>query len=137
MCKILVIEDSPMIQEILVERLRFRNYEVVVANDGQEGIDVAKKELPDLILMDISLPIMDGWQATQHIRNIESIKNIPIIALTAHALIEDRNKSLAIGCNDFETKPINVAQLIGKINSLLGKGKKQLPKNHLFKRHLS
>ena len=120
MSKILVVEDSPMIQEILVERLRFRNYEVVVANDGQEGIEVAQKEKPDLILMDISLPVMDGWEATNQIRQIEAIKNIPIIALTAHALVEDRNKSLAIGCNDFETKPINFSQLVTKINYLLG-----------------
>lgn len=121
MSKILVVEDSPMIQEILVERLRLRHYEVVTANDGEESIEAAQKELPDLILMDISLPIMDGWQATQKIRSIEALKNTPIIALTAHALIEDRNKSLAIGCNDFETKPINFSQLILKINALLGK----------------
>lgn len=120
MSKILVVEDSPMIQEILVERLRFRNYEVVVAHDGQEGVEVAQREQPDLILMDISLPVMDGWEATEHIRRIESIKNVPIIALTAHALVEDRNRSLAIGCNDFETKPINFSQLIVKINALLG-----------------
>ena len=124
MSKILVIEDSPMIQEILVERLLFRNYEVVVANDGQQGIEVAEQEQPDLILMDISLPVMDGWEATERIRKIESIKNVPIIALTAHALVEDRNRSLAIGCNDFETKPINFSQLIVKINSLLGKNQK-------------
>ncbi|MCC6605609.1 MAG: response regulator [Anaerolineae bacterium] len=120
MSKILVVEDSPMIQEILVERLRFRNYEVIVAQDGQEGVEMAQREQPDLILMDISLPVMDGWEATEHIRKIESIKNIPIIALTAHALVEDRNRSLAIGCNDFETKPINFSQLILKINALLG-----------------
>ena len=121
MSKILVVEDSPMIQEILVERLRLRNFDVVAANDGQEGIEVAQKEQPDLILMDISLPNMDGWQATQKIRTIDALKNTPIIALTAHALIEDRNKSLAIGCNDFETKPINFSQLVLKINALLGK----------------
>lgn len=125
MSKILVVEDSPMIQEILVERLLLRNYEVVAASDGQEGIELAQKELPDLILMDISLPVMDGWEATQCIRNIESIKNIPIIALTAHVLIEDRNKSLELGCNDFETKPINFSQLVLKIDTLLGKNKKQ------------
>ncbi len=121
MSKILVVEDSPMIQEILVERLLLRNYEVVAASDGQEGIELAQKERPDLILMDISLPVIDGWEATQCIRNIESIKNVPIIALTAHALVEDRNKSLAIGCNDFETKPINFSQLVSKIETLLGK----------------
>jgi two-component system cell cycle response regulator DivK len=122
MSKILVVEDSPMIQEILVERLRFRNYEVVVAQDGQEGVEMAQREQPDLILMDISLPVMDGWEATKHIRKIDSIKNVPIIALTAHALVEDRNRSLSIGCNDFETKPINFSQLILKINALLGTG---------------
>ncbi len=121
MSKILVVEDSPMIQEILVERLLLRKYEVVAANNGQEGVELAQKERPDLILMDISLPVMDGWEATQCIRNIENIKNIPIIALTAHALIEDRNKSLELGCNDFETKPINFSQLILKIESLLNK----------------
>lgn len=124
MSKILVVEDSPMIQEILVERLLFRNYEVVVASDGQQGIEVAQQEQPDLILMDISLPVMDGWEATERIRKIESIKNVPIIALTAHALVEDRNRSLAIGCNDFETKPINFSQLIVKINALLGNNQK-------------
>ncbi|MBK8902982.1 MAG: response regulator [Anaerolineaceae bacterium] len=121
MSKILVVEDSAMIQEILVERLRFRNYEVVIAQDGQEGVEVAQRELPDLILMDISLPVMDGWEATERIRQIDSIKNVPIIALTAHALVEDRNRSLAVGCNDFETKPINFSQLITKINTLLAK----------------
>ncbi len=125
MSKILVVEDSPMIQEILVERLLLRTYEVVAANNGQEGIELAQRERPDLILMDISLPIMDGWEATQCIRNIESIKNVPIIALTAHALIEDRNKSLELGCDDFETKPINFSQLVLKIETLLGSNQKQ------------
>lgn len=124
MSKILVVEDSPMIQEILVERLLLRNYEVVAADNGQEGVELAQSERPDLILMDISLPVMDGWEATQCIRNIESIKNTPIIALTAHALIEDRNKSLELGCNDFETKPINFSQLVLKMDTLLGQNKK-------------
>ncbi len=119
--KILVVEDNPMIQEILVERLLLRKFEVIVANNGIEGIEAAQKSQPDLILMDISLPLMDGWEATQRIRAIQSIQNVPIIALTAHALVEDRNKSLAIGCNDFETKPINFSQLISKIESLIGK----------------
>ena len=119
MSKILVVEDSPMIQEILIERLRFRDFEVVAADDGQSGIETAQREQPDLILMDISLPIMDGWEATARIRQIDSIKHIPIIALTAHALVEDRNKSLEIGCDDFETKPINFAQLVAKINKFL------------------
>ena len=90
-----------------------------------DAVLLAQREQPDLILMDISLPVMDGWEATEHIRKIESIKNVPIIALTAHALVEDRNRSLAIGCNDFETKPINFSQLIVKINALLGTNQNQ------------
>lgn len=121
MSKILVVEDSPMIQEILIERLLLRDYEVVAANNGQEAVELAQRERPDLILMDISLPVMDGWEATQCIRNIDNIKDTPIIALTAHALIEDRNKSLELGCNDFETKPINFSQLVLKMESLLSK----------------
>lgn len=125
MSKILVVEDSPMIQEILIERLLLRDYEVVAANNGQEAVELAQRERPDLILMDISLPVMDGWEATQCIRNIDNIKDTPIIALTAHALIEDRNKSLELGCNDFETKPINFSQLVLKMESLLSKHQKQ------------
>lgn len=125
MSKILVVEDSPMIQEILIERLLLRDFEVVAANNGQEAVELAQRERPDLILMDISLPVMDGWEATQCIRNIDAIKDTPIIALTAHALIEDRNKSLDLGCDDFETKPINFSQLILKMELLLSKNRKQ------------
>jgi CheY-like chemotaxis protein len=125
MSKILVVEDSPMIQEILIERLLLRDFEVVAANNGQEAVELAQRERPDLILMDISLPVMDGWEATQCIRNIDAIKDTPIIALTAHALIEDRNKSLELGCDDFETKPINFSQLILKMEPLLNKNRKQ------------
>jgi two-component system, cell cycle response regulator DivK len=120
MNKILIVEDNPMIQEILVERLQMRQFNVVTANDGQEGVAVAQQEAPDLILMDVSLPLMDGWEATRTLRGENTTKHIPIIALTAHALIEDREKSLAAGCNDFETKPINFPSLLMKINVLLG-----------------
>jgi CheY-like chemotaxis protein len=120
MNKILVVEDNPMIQEILVERLQMREFNIITANNGQEGVAVAQQERPDLILMDVSLPLMDGWEATRILRGAEATKHIPIIALTAHALIEDREKSLVAGCNDFETKPINFSSLLMKINLLLG-----------------
>jgi len=120
MKKILIVEDNLMIQEILVERLQMRKFNVVTANDGREGVAVAQQEDPDLILMDVSLPHMDGWEATRVLRGADATKHIPIIALTAHALIEDRERSMAAGCNDFETKPINFPSLLIKINSLLG-----------------
>jgi len=120
MKKILVVEDNVMIQEILAERLRLRNYDVIVADNGPEGIDRARQEQPDLILMDISLPLVDGWDATRQLKASASTGHIPIIALTAHAAAEDRDKSLAAGCDDFETKPVNFAQLLAKIILLAG-----------------
>lgn len=120
MNKILVVEDNPMLQEILVERLKMRQFDIVTANDGQEGVAAAQQESPDLILMDISLPRIDGWEATRILRGRDNTKHIPIIALTAHALLEDKERSLAVGCNDFETKPINFPNLLAKINRLLG-----------------
>ena len=119
MKKILVVEDNAMIQEILTERLRLRDYEVVTADHGQEGIERAQQEQPDLILMDISLPLIDGWEATRQLKASPSTQHIPIIALTAHASTDDRDKSLAVGCNDFETKPIDFSQLLLKVESLL------------------
>lgn len=109
-----------MLQEILVERLKMRQFDIVTANDGQEGVAAAQQESPDLILMDISLPRIDGWEATRILRGRDNTKHIPIIALTAHALLEDKERSLAVGCNDFETKPINFPNLLAKINRLLG-----------------
>jgi CheY-like chemotaxis protein len=120
MKKILVVEDNVMIQEILAERLRLRNYDVIVADNGPEGIVRARQEQPDLILMDISLPLVDGWDATRQLKASASTGHIPIIALTAHAAAEDRDKSLAAGCDDFETKPVNFAQLLAKIALLAG-----------------
>lgn len=121
MSKILVVEDNPMIQEILIERLQLRNFSVIAVSNGQEGIAVAQQEQPDLILMDVSLPLIDGWEATRQIRANDSTKYTPIIALTAHALVEDRERSLAAGCDDFETKPINFPNLLKKISLLLDK----------------
>lgn len=119
MSKILVVEDDEMIQEILVERLLLRKFEVVVASNGQEGLTVAAQEQPDLILMDMSLPVLDGLETTRRLKATAGIDHIPVIALTAHAMTEDRDKSLQAGCDEFETKPINFAQLLVKINMLL------------------
>lgn len=119
MSKILIVEDNEMLQEILSERLMFRDYSVVVAGNGQEGVDLAKAEKPDLILMDMSLPIKDGWTATREIKSDASLKHIPIIALTAHALSGDREKSIEAGCDDYETKPVNFKQLMQKIKKHL------------------
>ena len=118
---ILLVEDNDMLQEILAERLVLRGYEVPVAGDGQKGLDLAKQLLPDLILMDMSLPVLDGWEATRQIKQDEETKHIPIIALTAHALAGDREKSIEAGCDDYETKPVNFNRLITKIQKLLNK----------------
>ncbi|RMG73546.1 MAG: response regulator [Chloroflexi bacterium] len=117
--KVLIVEDNMMIQEILSERLKLRGFDVVVASDGQEGIDTAVSQIPDIILMDVSLPLVDGWEATRQLKANESTKHIPIIALTAHALLEAKQTSFEAGCDDFETKPINFNQLMDKINTLL------------------
>ena len=118
---ILIVEDNAMIQEIMSERLKLRGYEVLTANNGEEAVETAVNHFPDLILMDISLPVMDGWQATEAIKSNAATAHIPIIALTAHALLEDKNRSLQIGCDEFETKPINMPQLLEKIEALLQK----------------
>ncbi|MCB8966981.1 MAG: response regulator [Ardenticatenaceae bacterium] len=119
MSKLLVVEDDDMIQEILVERLLLRDFEVVTADNGEDALSVAQQEQPDLILMDMSLPFLDGLEATRRLRAMDETHHIPIIALTAHAMKEDREKSLAAGCDEFETKPINFSQLMAKINALL------------------
>ncbi len=118
MKKILVVEDNIMIQEILTERLRLRNFEVITVDNGQESVNRAAQEQPDIILMDISLPFVDGWNATRQLKAAASTRHIPVIALTAHASPDDRDKSLDAGCDDFETKPVNFAQLLSKIESL-------------------
>ncbi len=121
MTRILLVEDDNMQQDILLERLELRNFEVMLAQNGQEGIEKAKAEKPDIILMDMRLPIIDGWQATREIKNTAETKHIPIIALTAHALIGDREESLAAGCDEYEPKPVNFSKLIEKIELLLKK----------------
>jgi CheY-like chemotaxis protein len=121
MPKILLVEDNEMNRDMLSRRLLRNNFEVVMAVNGQEGVDMAKSERPDLILMDMSLPVMDGWTATRTIKADDSTKTIPVIALTAHAMESDREQALQAGCDDFDTKPIELPRLLGKINALLPK----------------
>lgn len=121
MPKILLVEDNEMNRDMLSRRLLRNNFEVVMAVNGQEGVDLARSERPDLILMDMSLPVMDGWQATRTIKNDDTTKSIPVIALTAHAMESDRQQALQAGCDDFDTKPIELQRLLGKINALLPK----------------
>jgi two-component system cell cycle response regulator DivK len=119
MAKILLVEDNEMNRDMLSRRLAKRGYEVVVAVDGQEGVRKAREEIPALILMDMSLPVLDGWEATQALRADPVTWSIPVIALTAHAMAGDREKALAAGCDDFDTKPIELERLLGKIEALL------------------
>ncbi len=120
MAKILLVEDNEMNRDMLSRRLTRRGYTVVIAEDGQQGVDMAASERPNLILMDMSLPVMDGWEATRRIKESEATKSIPVIALTAHAMSEDRDQALAAGCEDFDTKPVELDRLLEKINRLLG-----------------
>ena len=119
MTKILYVEDNPDNVYMLTRRLKKKGFELIIAGDGQEGIDKAIEENPDLILMDLSLPTMDGWTATAKIKEIEQVKDIPIIALTAHALETDRQKALAAGADDFDTKPVDIKRLLEKIANFI------------------
>jgi CheY-like chemotaxis protein len=121
MPKILLVEDNEMNRDMLSRRLLRNNFEVVMAVNGQEGVDKARSENPDLILMDMSLPVMDGWEATRTIKADATTKAIPVIALTAHAMESDREQAMQAGCDDFDTKPIELPRLLGKINALLTK----------------
>ena len=120
MAKILYIEDNEMNRDMLSRRLRKKGYEVAIAVDGKAGVEMASSEAPELILMDMSLPIMDGWQATQHIKADDATSKIPVIDLTAHAMESDRAKALEAGCDDYDTKPIELKRLLSKIETLLG-----------------
>jgi two-component system, cell cycle response regulator DivK len=115
MPKILLVEDNEMNRDMLSRRLQRRGYEIVVAVDGVQGVAMANVENPDLILMDMSLPIMDGWEATKTIKANTSTQSIPIIALTAHAMSGDREQALKAGCDDYDTKPIDLSRLLTKI----------------------
>ena len=115
MTKILYVEDNPDNVYMLTRRRKKKGFELIIAGDGQEGIDKAVEESPDLILMDLSLPTMDGWTATAKIKEIEEVKNIPIIALSAHAMPEHRDRALKAGCSDYDTKPVDIKRLLSKI----------------------
>ena len=121
MPKLLLVEDNEMNRDMLSRRLEKRGYTLMLAIDGGQGVALAKSELPDLILMDLSLPVMDGWEATQLIKADPATKGIPVIALTAHAMESDRQKALNAGCDDFDTKPVELARLLIKIEELLKK----------------
>jgi CheY-like chemotaxis protein len=117
--KLLLVEDNEMNRDMLSRRLLRRGYEIVMAVDGGQGVEMAGSELPDLILMDMSLPVIDGWEATRRIKAAEATRHIPIIGLTAHAMAGDREKAIEAGCNDYDTKPVELDRLIGKIEALL------------------
>ncbi len=120
MTKILYVEDNDDNIYMLTRRLVRKGYEVVVAMDGEAGLEVARREAPALILMDLSLPVIDGWEATRRLKAEPETRAIPVIALTAHAMEGDREKALAAGCDDFDTKPVELPRLLGKIEALLG-----------------
>ena len=117
--KILLVEDNEMNRDMLSRRLQRRGYDVIVAVDGREGIEKAEAEKPDLILMDLSLPVLDGWEATRRLKASDDTKSIPVIALSAHAMTGDREKALDAGCDDYDTKPVELPRLLGKMESYL------------------
>ena len=120
MAKLLLVEDNEMNRDMLSRRLERRGYEVVLAVDGEEGIETTRKESPDLILMDMSLPVLDGWEATKRLKAEPDTASIPSIALTAHAMAGDETKAKEAGCDDYDTKPVNIQRLLGKIEALIG-----------------
>lgn len=121
MAKLLLVEDNELNRDMLARRLEKRGFQLVIATDGLAGIEMARKEMPDLILMDMSLPGLDGWQASRQLKSDNATARIPIIALTAHAMAEDREKAMAAGCDEYETKPVDLTRLLAKIQALLAK----------------
>jgi two-component system cell cycle response regulator DivK len=121
MPKILLVEDDEMNRDMLSRRLRRKGFDLVIAVDGREGVVKAQTELPELILMDMSLPVLNGWDATRQLKSLPETHGIPIIALTANAMPGDREKSLEVGCDDYDTKPIDLQRLLGKMESLIEK----------------
>jgi two-component system, cell cycle response regulator DivK len=119
MPRVLLVEDNEMNRDMLSRRLVRNGYEVVIAVDGRQGVDMALSERPDLILMDMSLPIIDGWEATRRIKANDATRRIPVIALTAHAMAGDRETAMEMGCDDYDTKPVEIARLLGKMTALL------------------
>ncbi|MBS7541849.1 response regulator [Ancylobacter oerskovii] len=120
MATILLVEDNEMNRDMLSRRLTRNGYEVLLAVDGQQGVDLATSRRPDLILMDMSLPVLDGWEATRRVKAAPETAAIPVIALTAHAMEQDREAAMAAGCDEFDTKPVELPRLLGKIRALLG-----------------
>jgi len=125
MSKILIVEDNEMNRDMLSRRLERKGYQVVMAVDGGEGVARAASEMPDIILMDMSLPVIDGWEATRRVKADPVTARIPVIALTAHAMAGDRDKTIEAGCDDYDTKPIDLARLLGKIEAQLQKAQLQ------------
>jgi two-component system cell cycle response regulator DivK len=123
MTKVLVVEDNEMNRDMLSRRLMRRGFQVIFAVDGQQGVDLARTERPDIILMDMSLPIIDGWEATRRVKSDDATRSVPVIGLTAHAMAGDREKAIEAGCDDYDTKPVELERLIGKMERLLGAGK--------------
>ncbi len=119
MAKILLVEDNEMNRDMLSRRLQRRKYDVVCALDGEQAVAMAASEAPDLILMDMSLPVIDGWEATRQVKANPDTSDIPVIALTAHAMSGDRSKALEAGCDDYDTKPIDLRRLLGKVQAFL------------------
>lgn len=125
MHKVLLVEDNEMNRDMLSRRLIRRGFEVVIAVDGQQGVDMARAQMPDLILMDMSLPVLDGWCAARQLKGEVGTQAIPVIALTAHAMAGDRDKALAAGCDDYDTKPIELPRLLDKMDRLLREREKE------------
>jgi CheY-like chemotaxis protein len=121
MPKILLVEDNEMNRDMLSRRLERKGYEVLIAVDGNQGVAMAQSETPDLILMDMSLPVLDGWEATRQLKALSNTQNIPVIALTAHAMSGDREKAIEAGCDDYDTKPIEFSRLLEKMETLLAR----------------
>ena len=119
MPKILLVEDNEMNRDMLSRRLERKGFEVVLAVDGQSGVEMARSQAPDLVLMDMSLPVLDGWEATRRLKADAATQGIPVIALTAHAMSSDRQKALEAGCDDYDTKPVELPRLLDKIAALL------------------
>lgn len=119
MARILLVEDNEMNRDMLSRRLARRGYDMILANDGQEGVDLARAQMPDLILMDMSLPVLTGWEATRLLKQAAATAQIPVVALTAHALSSDREKALEAGCDGYETKPVELPKLLETIEKLL------------------
>jgi two-component system cell cycle response regulator DivK len=119
MPKILLVEDNEMNRDMLMRRLQRKGYQVVLALDGRSGVEMTQAEAPDLVLMDMSLPVLDGWEATRRLKADAATRHIPVIALTAHAMSSDREKALEAGCDDYDTKPVELPRLLAKIEALL------------------